>query len=118
MTRTLLLLLLLTPPTAFADDPVVRHVEARKSGMGWRINVTLSHPDTGWDHYADGWEVQDAAGHRIGYRELMHPHEHEQPFTRSLFNIMIPDGTREVFIRPRCSQHGWSKTLTKVTLRR
>lgn len=118
MTRTLLLLLLLNPPAASADDPVVQHVDARKSGMGWRINVTLSHADTGWEHYADGWEVQDAAGNRLGYRELMHPHVHEQPFTRSLFDIMVPDGTRELFIRARCSQDGWSDHLTKITLRR
>lgn len=85
--------------------------------MGWRINVTLSHPDKGWGHFADGWEVLDTNGNRLGYRELMHPHDHEQPFTRSLFNVMIPDGTRAVFVRAHCSKSGWSKTLTKVALR-
>lgn len=118
MTRTFLLLLALSTAPALADAPEVKQVRAERSGMGWRINVTVQHPDVGWDHFADGWEVLDAAGHRLGYRELMHPHVAEQPFTRSLFDIMIPDGTREVFVRTRCSVAGWSKTLTRVELHR
>jgi len=116
MTRIIFLILALSASTALADDPIVEKVEAKRVGMGWRINVTLSHPDAGWDHYANGWEILDQQGHRLGYRELMHPHDHEQPFTRSLSNVMIPDGTREVFIRPRCSDGGWAHTLTKVQL--
>lgn len=102
---------------ARADEPRVTHVETQRAGMGWRINVTLSHPDSGWDHYADGWQVLDAKGKVLGVRELMHPHVHEQPFTRSLFNVMVPDGTREVFIRSRCSAGGWSATQTSVRLK-
>jgi len=85
--------------------------------MVWNIHVTLAHPDTGWDHYADGWEVLDAQGRRLGYRELMHPHVDEQPFTRSLSGVSIPDGTREILIRPRCSRDGWSGTAVRVELR-
>lgn len=119
MTRSFLLILAFFFTTAaHADDPVVKRVTAQKSGMGWRINVTLSHPDSGWDHFADGWEVLDNQGNRLGFRELMHPHVKEQPFTRSLFDIMVPDGTKEVFIRPRCTDGGWAKSLTRVELRR
>ena len=118
MTRTLIFLLgILAATPIFADPPQVENVTTERAGMGWRINVTLSHPDRGWNHFADGWEVLDADGRRLGYRELMHPHDHEQPFTRSLFNVMIPDGTRTVFIRARCSKSGWAETLTKVALR-
>ncbi len=99
-----------------ADFPEIVKATAERSGMGWRINVTLRHPDTGWDHYADGWDVQDANGKIIGYRELMHPHVEEQPFTRSLVNVMPPDGTREVYIRARCSVDGWSSELVKLKL--
>lgn len=84
--------------------------------MGWRFNVTLKHPDTGWGHYADGWEITDAAGNQIGFRELMHPHVEEQPFTRSLQNVMLADGMKTVFIRARCSQDGWSEAAYEVTL--
>jgi len=84
--------------------------------MVWSIHVTLEHPDTGWDHYADGWEILDETGNRIGYRELMHPHVHEQPFTRSLNGVVIPDGTRAVFIKASCSQDGWTSEPVRVEL--
>jgi hypothetical protein len=97
-----------------ADAPNIVDVEVQKAGAVWRFEVTVVHPDTGWDHYADGWEILDAAGHRIGWRELRHPHVTEQPFTRSLGNIMLPDGTTEVFIRAHCTTDGWSTTATRV----
>jgi hypothetical protein len=85
--------------------------------MGWRFDVTIRHPDTGWDHYADGWEVLDSEGNRLGFRELMHPHVKEQPFTRSLKAVMVPDGTTTVYIRARCSKDGWSEDKVAVKLK-
>ncbi|MBU2981519.1 hypothetical protein KO498_06790 [Lentibacter algarum] len=104
--------------TALAEAPVIHAVEATYGDMGWRFDVTLEHPDSGWDHYADGWEITDAAGNQIGYRELMHPHVDEQPFTRSLRNVMLADGVTSVFIRARCSDEGWSNERYEVTLSR
>ncbi|WP_297770606.1 hypothetical protein [uncultured Roseovarius sp.] len=101
---------------ATADEPKVLDVNVEKSGMSWRVDVTLEHPDTGWDHYADGWDVLDADGNRLGYRVLHHPHVNEQPFTRSLNNLQIPDGTREVFIKAHCSVDGWSEEPVRVEL--
>ena len=100
-----------------ADAPEIVAASANRVGMGWRIDVTLKHPDTGWDHYADGWEVLDKDGNRLGYRELMHPHVDEQPFTRSLVNVMLPDGIREIYVRPRCSEEGWAGETVAVPLR-
>ena len=116
MNKLLALILALGAGPAFADAPVIEAVEASRAGMGWRFDVTLSHPDTGWGHYADGWEVLDAAGNQIAFRELMHPHVEEQPFTRSLQNVMLADGVRSVFIRSRCSQDGWSEETYEVML--
>lgn len=103
MIRALLVSLLLSPAAAQADPPRILKVETRDSGMGWKIKVTLEHDDDGWDHYADGWEVLDEAGNRLGYRKLHHPHMNEQPFTRGLHSVMVPDGTRKVFIVAHCS---------------
>ena len=64
---------------AAADPP---NIEAVRYSNG-SLHVTVSHPDTGWDHYADLWEVFDAEGNKIAERVLLHPHETEQPFTRS-----------------------------------
>ncbi|WP_342076508.1 hypothetical protein [Yoonia sp. SS1-5] len=96
----------------FADEPVVEAVTIE----GDRVSVTLSHPDTGWDHYADGWEVLDADGNSLGIRELAHPHVNEQPFTRSLGGVQIPAGATSVFVRARCNVDGWSDTLFEVSL--
>jgi len=103
---------------AMADPPQVVAVTTSLAGVGWHFDVTLSHPDTGWDHYADGWEVLDTDGNRLGYRELLHPHVEEQPFTRSLGDVMIPDGTTEVFIRAKCNRDGWATEMHRVTLTR
>lgn len=111
------LLVLLAALPLRADPPVIEKAQAYRVGMGWRIDVTLSHPDTGWEHYADGWEVLDAKGNSLGFRKLMHPHVNEQPFTRSLVNVMLPDGIREIFIRARCSKEGWATNTFKISLR-
>lgn len=99
-----------------ADAPEIVKVSASKPGIGWEFQVTLRHPDTGWDHYADGWEVLDVDGNRLGYRKLHHPHVDEQPFTRSLRRVMVPDGTRKVLIRARCNEHGWASNVVEVEL--
>lgn len=109
--RIAFLLSLLAAP-ALADVPVVEDVTVN----GDSFSVTLSHPDTGWDHYADGWEVLDADGNSLGIRELLHPHVTEQPFTRSLSGVQIPEGVEVVYIRARCNVDGWSDILIEVPL--
>ena len=56
------------------------------------IDVTLRHADTGWDHYANRWEVIGPDGRVLATRVLYHPHVNEQPFTRSE-TIQVPAGT-------------------------
>ncbi|PPB82340.1 hypothetical protein LV82_00268 [Albidovulum inexpectatum] len=114
--RVALLFILLACP-AFADSPNILAAEAARSSDGrWTISVTISHPDTGWDHFADGWEVLDPQGARLGLRPLAHPHVNEQPFTRSLSGVAIPAGTSHVEIRARCSMDGWSGSRFRLDL--
>lgn len=112
----LLIPLFLATPL-WADPPKVTHVDITKTGMVWRVDVTLEHADTGWEHYADGWEVLDVEGNRLAHRKLLHPHVNEQPFTRSLNGVVFPDGTREVLVRPRCSVDGWAGEAVRVELK-
>ena len=42
----------------------------------------------------------------LGTRTLLHPHEAEQPFTRSLSGLAIPDAVAAVTIRAHDSVHG------------
>lgn len=113
-----LLIALIAPASAaLADAPEIVAAQASQRGDSWSIDVTIKHPDTGWDHYADGWRVLDADGAELGLRTLFHPHEHEQPFTRSLSGVAIPKGTTEVFIQARDNVTGWAEPLYAVPLK-
>jgi hypothetical protein len=104
--KRILALLYLIPCTAFAGPATVVDATATKSSNRWTFSVTIEHGDTGWDHYADGWGVYTPDGRELGYRVLAHPHVNEQPFTRSLSGIVIPDGLAHVIIKPRDLVHG------------
>jgi len=71
----------------------------------FRISVTLSHADTGWDHYANAWQALDENGEVIGERVLQHPHVNEQPFTRSL-TLTIPEAVKLITIKGQDLVHG------------
>ena len=93
---------------ALADAPVVQSVKASKSGDLWRFDVTIRHGDTGWDHYADAWRIVDKEGKELGIRLLAHPHVEEQPFTRLLSGVRLPEGTTEVGVQARDNTTGWA----------
>ena len=89
---------------ANADVLYVRAVEAAEGT--WTFHVTVEHPDTGWEDYADGWDVLTPDGTVLKpepdspfTRLLLHPHENEQPFTRSQSGIAIPPGVTLVRVR-------------------
>ncbi len=96
----------------------VRNVDMSKNSDGsWRIAVTVRHADTGWDHYADLWQVlDDASGEVIAERPLAHPHTNEQPFTRSLSRVEIPSGVKTIRIRAKCTQHGYEGQQMQISL--
>lgn len=113
------LLILSVVGAANAGD--VKIVAAEFSGQGeslWSVSVTLEHEDTGWDHYADAWRVVDGEGNVLGNRQLLHPHVDEQPFTRSLGGITVPENVRKVFIEAHDKVHGWTKRRLLVDLAR
>lgn len=114
--RFLTLALVLSATTSFADPATIEAITGTKSGAGWRFDVTLSHPDTGWDHYADGWRVLAMDGTVLGTRVLHHPHVNEQPFTRSLGGVAIPEGTKQVQIQAKDSLEGWAGELVTLDL--
>lgn len=103
---------------AFADQPAIEAAIATQSGNTWRFDVTLRHADTGWDHYADAWEVLSPDGQSLGLRVLAHPHVDEQPFTRSLAGVTVSAGTDHVMIRARCLVDGWADEQLRVDLPR
>ena len=88
-------------------DANVTHVRAVLGEDGtWTFHVTVEHPDTGWEDYADGWDVvaPDGAVLKVNVNDpftrlLLHPHETEQPFTRSQRGITISAGITQVRVR-------------------
>ena len=100
---------------AAAGEADVTDVEIVKESNGsYRFNVTVSHQDSGWDHYADKWDVVAPDGTILGTRTLLHPHVEEQPFTRSLTGVKIPDSISEVTIRAHDSVHGYGGTEVTI----
>ena len=70
-----------------------------------RFDVTVKHEDQGWDHYANRWEVLSPGGEILATRVLVHPHDDEQPFTRSLQDVRILADLFEVVVRAHDSVH-------------
>lgn len=89
-----------------AGEADVLDVKARYNGAdSFQIITTVKHADTGWDHYANGWEIVDESGKVIGTRVLYHPHVNEQPFTRS-HTLTIPASVKRITVRAIDSLHG------------
>lgn len=107
----------LLPGVVLADPATIEAVKAKGNGGSWSFSVTLSHGDTGWDDYADGWRVVDQNGTVLGYRELLHPHVNEQPFTRSLSGVSIPGDLTKVFVEASTNVTGWGKARFPVNLK-
>ncbi|MEO0380471.1 MAG: hypothetical protein AAF252_09380 [Pseudomonadota bacterium] len=117
MKRITFALLMLACPV-LAEEPVIEDVNVTRTAPGtYRFDVTIRHPDTGWDHYADGWRVLDMDGNELGMRVLFHPHVNEQPFTRSLDGVKVPAGTTQVQVQARDLPEGWNAGTTIVDLR-
>ena len=105
-------------PTATAlDYAQVIQVNAVQSQTGtWCFNTTVKHNDQGWDHYADAWQIIDLKGNVLGERRLAHPHDNEQPFTRSLCNVAIEKPIQQVVVRAKCNHHDWGEKTVTVDL--
>lgn len=108
-------------PAADADVEFVRATQAADGT--WTFAVTVRHPDTGWDDYADGWDVvlpdgtvvkQDPADPFT--RLLLHPHENEQPFTRSQAGLVIPAAVTTVTVRAHDIVDGFGGAVVVVDL--
>ncbi len=99
-----------------ADVVDVKVLHMKKSGPNiYRFRVTVRHADTGWDHYANSWDVVGPDGTVLGTRVLHHPHENEQPFTR-YHDLEVPPGIRTVTVRAGDKVHGFSGQTMEVTL--
>lgn len=117
MVLSLMLALMLAGGAAQADAPRVVHAEASPNGDGtYTVTATVRHGDTGWDHYADNFEVLAPDGTLLDRRVLYHPHVDEQPFTRSTDGVKVPSGIKNVIVRAHDKVHGYGKGTVTINL--
>ena len=105
------------PGKVMAGESDVVKVTVTESTPGtFRFDVSVRHDDEGWDHYANLWQVVRPNGSVLGERVLLHPHDTEQPFTRSLSGVTISGEIKTVIIRARDSVHEFGGKEMNVNL--
>ena len=93
-------------------DVIEVKIEKKEPGI-YNIDATVQHSDEGWNHYADKWDVLDEKGEVLATRVLHHPHVNEQPFTRGISGVVIPEGVTKISVRAHDLVHGYGgKTVT------
>ena len=80
------------------------------------VTVTLASPYDSPERYADAWRVITPAGEVVGVRELTHDHADEQPFTRSLPGVEVPEGVEVLIVEGRDSENGWGGRRWQIPL--
>ena len=98
--------------------PDIVEVAVTAEGDTFRFDVTVSSPYDTPERYADAWRVVAPDGTELGVRELTHDHASEQPFTRSLNDVVIPPDVTEVTVEGRDLVNGWGGGTQVVTIER
>ena len=97
--------------------PDVVDVSVTDAGDGrYHFDVTLSSPYDTPERYADAFRVLTLAGDLLGVRKLFHDHANEQPFTRRLRDIEVPEGVPRVVIEGRDKQNGYGGDVVEASL--
>lgn len=95
------------------DYAHVLGVSIRETGENlYTISATVRHHDQGWDNYADAFEVM---GDKVanGLRVLTHPHDTEQPFTRSQSGV---SASGLVTVAAKDNVEGWGGSSISIDL--
>lgn len=111
--------MLIISTAAYAGEADVVEVDVKRTAEDiYFFKVTVRHADEGWDHYANKWDVVAPDGSVLGTRTLYHPHVDEQPFTRSLSDVKIPESITEVTVRAHDLVHEYGGKTVKVMVPR
>ncbi len=104
---------------ALAGEADVINVVMSQSMDGtFYLDVTVRHDDTGWDHFANWWRVMTEDGKELGRRVLAHPHVGEQPFTRELYDLRVPEGVSVVIVEAHDKVHEYGGNTVCVDMTR
>lgn len=103
-------------PSLAGEADVVGVTVFESGSRIYRFDVTVRHEDSGWEHYADRWEVLAPDGRVLATRTLVHPHENEQPFTRSLGGIRIAPDIARVSVRAHDNVHAYGGVVQTIDM--
>lgn len=99
--------------------PDVRAVDIRRAEDGtYTLDVTISSPYDTAERYADGWRVLDQKGEVLGTHHLSHDHASEQPFTRTMTGLVVPNGVTRVTVQARDLLAGYGGATVTVAVPR
>ena len=96
---------------------IIAATAAQGADGTWEFTATVSSPYDTASRYADAWRVVAPDGTELGIRELLHDHAGEQPFTRSLTGVEVPEGISVVTIEGRDQVNGWGGATVEVELK-
>jgi hypothetical protein len=97
--------------------PDVIAVDVRVSGPNlFDFDVTISSAYDTPQRYADGFRIYTTGNRVLGERKLLHDHQHEQPFTRDLYAVKIPQEVKTVRVQARDQKFGYGGKVVEVTL--
>ena len=114
------------PVVAAAPDADITNVYARQEKNGtWTFHVSVRHPDRSYDDFADGWDLVTGAGqvlkvesHHRFTKVVRRPHLKEQPFTRTVKGVVIPESVEKLKVRAHDSRAGFGGKEVLVHLNR
>ncbi len=109
--------LAIIPSLALAGEADVVGVRMSQRGNAYHFSVTVRHADAGWEHYANKWEIVTPDGTVLDTRVLAHPHDNEQPFTRSLGSVRIPADVTTVRVRAHDKVHGYGGREMEIDMK-
>jgi len=97
--------------------PDVVEVKVRARGPNtFDFDVTVTSPYDTAQRYADAFRATGKDGEIFGERKLLHDHAGEQPFTRDLYGVVVPDGVRKVLIQAKDQKYGYGGKTVEVDL--
>jgi N-acetylmuramoyl-L-alanine amidase len=96
--------------------PDVVDVTPLADGEGYSFIVTMSSTYDSVERHADAWRVIGDDGVVYGMLEFAHENSTEQPVTRSLDEVVIPDTVNSVTVQGRDLVYGWGGKTVEVDL--
>ncbi len=80
------------------------------------FDVTISSRYDTPQRYADAFRVTGKDGKVYGERILLHDHADEQPFTRDLYGVTIPQQISRVIVQGRDQKFGYGGKTFEIIL--